>query len=153
MRHPRDSGKASATWKTHKRMLTGVILKRLEQPDETRTFELGRFDLVTLGGMTIGRATYLAGWGWSRHVGASVGATHGTVEQIGLVLSGHATAVMRDSTIHDLVAGSLFCIPAKPHDSWVVGDSLTSHCISWAPTCMHKWYAPHGNCDAAFGIP
>ena len=102
--------------------MTDVILKRLEQPDETRTFELGRLELVTLGGMTIGRATYLPGWRWSRHVGASVGATHCTVEHIGLVLSGHATAVMRDGTIHDLVAGTLFYIPAEPHDSWVVGD-------------------------------
>ena len=69
--------------------MTDVILKRLEQPDETRTFELGRFELVTLGGMTIGRATYLPGWRWSRHVGASVGATHCTVEHIALVVSGH----------------------------------------------------------------
>jgi hypothetical protein len=102
--------------------MTDVILKRLEQPDETRTFELGRFELVTLDGMTIGRATYLPGWRWSRHVGASVGATHCTVEHIGLVLSGHATAAMREGTIHDLVAGTLFYIPAEPHDSWVVGD-------------------------------
>ena len=102
--------------------MTDVILKRLEQPDETRTFELGRFELVTLGGITIGRATYLPGWRWSRHVGASVGATHCTVEHIGLVLSGHATAAMRDGTIYDLVAGTLFYIPAEPHDSWVVGD-------------------------------
>jgi hypothetical protein len=35
-----------------------VILKRFEQPDETRTFEKGRFEVVRLGGMTIGRATY-----------------------------------------------------------------------------------------------
>lgn len=35
-----------------------VILKRFDHPDETRIFELGRFELVTLGGMTIGRAIY-----------------------------------------------------------------------------------------------
>jgi hypothetical protein len=32
-----------------------VILKRFEQPDELRTFEKGKFELVRLGGMTIGR--------------------------------------------------------------------------------------------------
>src|SRR6266581_3017402 len=41
-----------------------VILKRFEQPDEIRTFEKGRFELVRLGGMTIGRATYEPGWKW-----------------------------------------------------------------------------------------
>jgi len=31
-----------------------VILKRFEKPDEVRTFEKGKFELVYLGGMTIG---------------------------------------------------------------------------------------------------
>ena len=99
-----------------------VILKRFEHPDETRTFDLGRFELVTLGGMTIGRATYQPGWRWSRHVGAATGASHCTVEHVGLVLSGHAPAAMQDGTIHDLTAGTLFYIPSEPHDSWVVGE-------------------------------
>jgi hypothetical protein len=34
-----------------------VILKRFEQSDEVRTFAKGRFEVVRLGGMTIGRAT------------------------------------------------------------------------------------------------
>ena len=99
-----------------------VILKRFEHPDETREFELGRYEVVTIGGMTIGRATYQPGWRWSAHVGAATGATHCTVEHVGLVLSGHATAAMQDGTIHDLTAGTLFYVPGDPHDSWVVGD-------------------------------
>ncbi|HYI08882.1 MAG TPA: cupin [Thermoanaerobaculia bacterium] len=102
--------------------MNDVVLKHFEHPDETRIFELGRFELVTLGGVTIGRATYQPGWRWSTHVGAETGATHCTVEHVGLVLSGHATAAMVDGTIHDLTAGTLFSIPAEPHDSWVVGD-------------------------------
>ena len=31
-----------------------VILKRFENPDEVRTFEKGKFELVHVGGMTIG---------------------------------------------------------------------------------------------------
>ena len=46
-----------------------VILKRFESPDETRPMIKGRFDLVRLGGVTIGRATYEPGWRWSEHVG------------------------------------------------------------------------------------
>src|SRR5277367_5391004 len=32
-----------------------TVLKRFEAPDETRTFEKGKFELVRIGGMTIGR--------------------------------------------------------------------------------------------------
>jgi uncharacterized cupin superfamily protein len=99
-----------------------VILKRFEQPDETRVFEKGRFDLVTLGGMTIGRASYEAGWKWSEHVGKANGATHCLVEHVGMVISGCATAAMADGKIIEMRAGDLFYIPPEPHDSWVVGD-------------------------------
>lgn len=102
--------------------MNDVLLKRFEHPDEIRTFELGHFELVNLGEMIIGRATYQPGWRWSTHVGASTGATHCTVEHVGLVLSGHATVAMGDGTIHNLTAGTLFYVPAEPHDSWVVGD-------------------------------
>ena len=37
---------------------TAIILKRFEEPDEVRTFDKGRFEIVRIGGRTIGRATY-----------------------------------------------------------------------------------------------
>lgn len=100
-----------------------VILKRFETPDEVRTMVKGRFELVHLGGMTVGRAIYEPGWRWSEHVGPGVGATRCTVEHVGLVLSGTATAAFADGRVVELRAGSLFHIPPEPHDSWVVGDS------------------------------
>jgi hypothetical protein len=60
-----------------------VILKRFETPDEVRQMVKGRFEVVHLGGLTIGRATYEPGWRWSSHVGPSVGATHCTIEHVG----------------------------------------------------------------------
>ena len=99
-----------------------VILKRFENPDEVRPMTKGRFELVHLGGVTIGRATYEPGWRWSAHVGPAVGATHCTVEHVGLVLSGIATAAFQDGRVVELRAGELFYIPPEPHDSWVVGD-------------------------------
>ena len=98
-----------------------VILKRFEQPDEVRTFEKGRFDLVHIGGMTIGRATYEPGWKWSLHVGPAMGARSCSVEHVGLVVSGRATAAMDDGRVIEIKAGDLFYI-APGHDSWVVGD-------------------------------
>jgi len=35
--------------------MNDLILKRFEEPDESRTFEKGKFELVHIGGMTIGR--------------------------------------------------------------------------------------------------
>ena len=99
-----------------------VLLKRFESPDEVRTFPKGRFELVRIGGMTIGRATYEPGWKWSEDVGPSVGAARCTVPHLGLVLSGTATAAFSDMHVVELTPGTLFEIPAVPHDSWVVGD-------------------------------
>lgn len=101
-----------------------TILKRFDQPDEVRLFEKGKFEIVRIGGMTIGRATYEPGWKWSVDVGPGVGAKLCSSEHVGLVLAGCATAAMADGTIHELRAGTLFYIPPGPpgHDSWVVGD-------------------------------
>jgi hypothetical protein len=100
-----------------------VVLKRFDSPDEVRHLEKGRFEVVRLGGMTIGRATYEPGWKWSQHVGPGVGAARCSVEHVGLVLSGCATAAFEDGTVYELKAGELFYIPPRPHDSWVVGDA------------------------------
>jgi quercetin dioxygenase-like cupin family protein len=99
-----------------------VVLKRFEAPDEVREMSKGRFEIVHIGGMAIGRATYEPGWKWSVDVGASVGAERCEVEHVGLVLQGTATAAFEDGRVIELRAGSLFYIPPIPHDSWVVGD-------------------------------
>jgi hypothetical protein len=98
-----------------------VILKRFDHPDETRTFPKGKFELVNIGGMTIGRATYDPGWKWSVDVGGPDGFKNCMVEHVGLVISGKAVAAMREGRVVEMNAGDLFYI-APGHDSWVVGD-------------------------------
>ena len=71
-----------------------AILKRFETPDETRELVMGRFEIVHIGDMTIGRATYQPGWKWPEHVGPGIGASRCTVEHVGLVSSGTATDSM-----------------------------------------------------------
>ena len=99
-----------------------VILKRFDDPDDVTRFDKGKFETVTLGGMTIGRATYQPGWRWQEDVGRQVGEEYCTVEHVGMVVSGTATAAFEDGTVVELRAGELFYIPPTPHDSWVVGD-------------------------------
>jgi len=99
-----------------------VILKSFEEPDEVRLMQKGKFELVHLGGLTIGRATYQPGWKWSEHVGPTVGTARCPVEHVGLVLSGTATVAFEGGRVIELKTGELFYIPPVPHDSWVIGD-------------------------------
>ena len=99
-----------------------VILKSFENPDETRRFEKGKFEIVHIGGMTVGRATYEPGWKWSRHVSPLAGAPLCAIEHVGLVISGRAMAALQDGREIELKPGELFYIPPVPHDSWVIGE-------------------------------
>jgi hypothetical protein len=98
-----------------------VVLKRFDQPDETRRFPNGKFDLVRLGGMVIGRAVYQPGWKWSVDVGRTVALTQCNIEHIGIVVAGKAVVAMEDGRVIEMNAGDLFSI-APGHDSWVIGD-------------------------------
>lgn len=97
------------------------VIKQFREPDEVVRFEKGTFEVLTVGGMTLGRATYEPGWKWSEHVGRATGATICDVEHVGMVLEGHAVAAMADGTLIDLTPGTVFYIPPN-HDSWVVGE-------------------------------
>jgi hypothetical protein len=99
-----------------------TILRRFEQPDEVREFPYGRFEIVRIGGMTLGRATYQPGWKWSLHVAPQAGKPLCDVAHLGLVLTGHAVAAYEDGSLAELTPGTLFHIPPTPHDSWVVGN-------------------------------
>ncbi|HTD69398.1 MAG TPA: cupin domain-containing protein [Gemmatimonadales bacterium] len=97
-----------------------AIIRRFDRPDETRSFEKGRFDLVKIGDLAVGRASYEPGWKWSTHVGPIAGTKSCQVEHVGLVVSGRCRVVMDDGKAFSLGPGDLFHI-APGHDSWVEG--------------------------------
>jgi quercetin dioxygenase-like cupin family protein len=99
-----------------------MILKSFDNPDETRTFEKGKLEIVRIGGMTLGRASYEPGWKWSEHVSPIAGTPLCEVEHVGLVLSGRAMAAIKDGDEVELAAGTLFYVPPIAHNSWVIGD-------------------------------
>ena len=94
--------------------VTEVILKRFESPDETRTFPKGKFEIIHIAGMTIGRATYEPGWRWARQekpvesrLGAGADAERRPVSQprssnrtCGFPASGFPTGFVADSRTH-----------------------------------------------------
>lgn len=98
-----------------------VILKQFEHPDEVVTFPKGKFEVVHVGGMTIGRATYEPGWRWSEHIGKAKGEKLCMVEHVGIVLSGKSGLSMQDGSVREMKAGDIFYV-APGHDSWVIGD-------------------------------
>ena len=116
-----------------------VILKRFDRPDEVREFPKGRFELVTLGGMTIGRATYQPGWKWSVDVGAALGQSSCHVEHVGMVVGGCATAAMDSGEVIEMRPGDIFYIPPG-HDSWVVGNEpyVSLHFLGAADYAANK---------------
>jgi quercetin dioxygenase-like cupin family protein len=95
-----------------------LTLLNLQYPTEVREFQKGRFEVYSVGPMTLGRATYEPGWRWTEHVG---GAPSCPVEHVGLVLSGAAAVKMDDGTEKVMREGDFFYVPPG-HDSWVVGD-------------------------------
>jgi quercetin dioxygenase-like cupin family protein len=99
-----------------------VTVRRFETAEDARTFEKGRFDVVSLAGLSVGRARYEPGWRWSTHVGAAQGLRSCPVEHVGLVLEGRAAIVMDDGEEIVVGPGDLFHCPGG-HDSWVVGDA------------------------------
>jgi quercetin dioxygenase-like cupin family protein len=96
-------------------------IKRFDGSTTSRVFDKGRFELLEIGGMTIGRASYEPGWPWSDHVAAAVGTELCEVEHVGVVISGRAAVRMRDGTEIVMEPGDVFAVPPG-HDSWVVGD-------------------------------
>ena len=98
-----------------------LTLIPLDRPSETREFEKGRFEVYSVGPLTLGRATYEPGWKWSEHVGAATGERLCQVEHVGLVLSGAAAVLMSDGSERVMREGEFFYVPPG-HDSWVVGD-------------------------------
>jgi hypothetical protein len=60
--------------------------------------------VVRIGRLTVGRATY-SRLAMVEHVGPLVGAARCTVEHVGLVLSGVATAAFEDGAVVELTPG------------------------------------------------
>ena len=109
--------------------MNDIILKRFEEPDEIRTFEKGKFEIVCLEGMTIGRATYEPGWKWSADVSPLAGTDFCRVEHLGMVLEGQATCAFKDGQTCTLAPRDLFYIvPSHTTVEWWMTIN-TFHCI------------------------
>ena len=102
-------------------MVQENLIRSFEKPDETREFPYGKFEIVHVAGIRLGRATYQPGWKWSVHNAPKAGTALCHVPHTGLVVSGHGVVQYDDGRKVDLTPGTIFHITSTPHDSWVEG--------------------------------
>lgn len=95
--------------------------KALNTPDETRTFEKGKVDLVNIGGGTVGRLTLEPGWRWSQHVKPIAGTDWCEAPHFQYHAAGHLAVKMEDGAEFEVGPGEISALP-KGHDAWVVGN-------------------------------
>jgi hypothetical protein len=98
----------------------GLAARSFESPDEVRHFEKGRMEVITLGGETVGRATFEPGWRWSQCVKPIAGTPSCQAAHRGYVVAGRMRVVMDDGTEGEAGPGDVFDI-APGHDAWIVG--------------------------------
>jgi len=107
-------------------MATPVAVTRLEvkshgSPDEVRTPNKTRVEVVRLEGFTIGRFNFEPGWRWSECIKPVVKTDSCQVSHVGYAVSGRITVRMKDGTQKTIVAGESYTIPPG-HDAWVEGN-------------------------------
>ncbi|HUK29311.1 MAG TPA: cupin domain-containing protein [Candidatus Acidoferrales bacterium] len=101
--------------------LASMELKSLNSPDEIRTFERGKLELVKIGGATVGRAVFQPGWRWSTSLKPLVNTKSCEAPHFQYHVSGVLHVVMDDGTEKDCKAGDVSLLPSG-HDAWVVGN-------------------------------
>ena len=95
--------------------------KTFGTPDETRSFEKGKLDLLNIGGGVVGRLTLEPGWRWSEHVKPIAQTASCQVAHTGYIVSGRLHVRMDDGTEVEMGPGEASITPPG-HDAWVVGD-------------------------------
>ena len=90
------------------------FVKRFDTPQRSVGFGDARLDIITIGGRSVGRGSFAAGWKWTPAPGTPAAAF------AGVVLSGRAKVKTKSGESADLTPGDFFAV--TPEDEfWVVG--------------------------------
>lgn len=90
-------------------------------PDEIRTPDKTKVEIVRLEGYTIGRYTMEPGWRWSNCIKPIVKTDRCQLSHVGYAVTGRITVSMQDGTKKTISAGESYTIPPG-HDAWVEGN-------------------------------
>lgn len=105
---------------------TPVAVRKFEtkshnSPDEVRTPNKTRVEVVRLPGYTLGRLSFEPGWKWSECIKPVVGTDSCQVSHVGYAVSGRLTVRLNDGTQKTFEPGMSYTIPPG-HDAWVDGN-------------------------------
>jgi uncharacterized cupin superfamily protein len=98
-----------------------MIRKNFENPDEVRSINQGKVEVVTLGEVTAMRATFEPGWKWSESVKPVAGTDSCQVPHLMYAVSGRMRVRMDDGSEAEFGPGDVGSI-APGHDAWVIGE-------------------------------
>ena len=101
--------------------MAGVESRDFGSPDETRTPDKTRVDVVRMGGTTAARMTFEPGWRWSECVKPVAGTDTCQLNHVGYAVEGQIVVRLEDGTEQVIQAGDSYTIPPG-HDAWVVGN-------------------------------
>jgi hypothetical protein len=101
--------------------MAGIQALDFESPDETRTPDKTRVDVIRVGDTTAARFTFEPGWRWSECVKPVAGTDSCQVRHVGVVQSGRLHVAHEDGTETEVGPGDAYVIEPG-HDAWVLGD-------------------------------
>jgi len=106
-------------------MATPVAVTKFEakshsKPDEVRTPDKTRVEIVRLEGFTFGRFTFEPGWRWSKCIKPVVKTDTCQLSHVGFAVSGQMVVQLKDGSQKTITAGESFTIPPG-HDAWIEG--------------------------------
>ena len=101
--------------------VTTFEVKSHDSPDEVRSPNKTRVEIVRLEGFTFGRFNFEPGWRWSECVKPVVKTDSCQVSHAGYAVSGRIVVRLTDGSEQTISAGESYTIPPG-HDAWVEGD-------------------------------
>ena len=101
--------------------MKSIEVKSFDVPDDTRTFDKGKLDLVNVNGRIVGRGTFEPGWRWSESVKPIVKTRSCEAPHFQYHLSGVLHVKADDGTERDIKAGDVSML-GRGHDAWVIGN-------------------------------
>jgi hypothetical protein len=101
--------------------MPGVERRSFDSPDETRTPDKTRIEVVRMGTTSAARMTFEPGWRWSECVKPVAGTDSCQARHVGVAQAGRLHVAHEDGTEQDIEPGHVYVIEPG-HDAWVVGD-------------------------------
>ena len=101
--------------------MAGIHAGNFDSPDETRSPEKSRVDVVNVGGATAARMTFQPGWRWTECIKPIAGTDTCQAHHLGVVVGGRLHVVHDDGTEGEVGPGDVYVVEPG-HEAWVVGD-------------------------------